>query len=53
MPEQVALVAGPTGATGGLIAAALPRHPGWRVYGMCRHAPPHGGIAMIREQLNQ
>jgi hypothetical protein len=34
MPEQVARVVGPTGATGGPIAAALPRHPGWRAYGM-------------------
>jgi uncharacterized protein YbjT (DUF2867 family) len=51
MPEQVALVVGPTGATGGPIAAALARRPGWRVHGMCRHAPPDG--AMIREQLNQ
>ena len=44
MPEQVVLVVGPTGATGGPIAAALPRHPGWRIHGMCRHAPPHGGL---------
>ena len=38
MPEQVALVIGPTGATGGPIAAALARR-GWRVYGMSRTAP--------------
>lgn len=42
MPEQVALVVGPAGATGGPIAAALALHPGWRVSGMCRHAPPDG-----------
>jgi nucleoside-diphosphate-sugar epimerase len=39
MPEQVALVIGPTGATGGPLAAALARRPGWRVYGMSRTAP--------------
>jgi nucleoside-diphosphate-sugar epimerase len=39
MPDQVALVIGPTGATGGPIAAALARRPGWRVYGMSRTAP--------------
>jgi nucleoside-diphosphate-sugar epimerase len=38
MPEHVALVIGPTGATGGPIAAALARR-GWRVYGMSRTAP--------------
>ena len=40
MPDRVALVIGPTGATGGPIAAALARHSGWRVYGMSRTAPP-------------
>jgi nucleoside-diphosphate-sugar epimerase len=40
MPDRVALVIGPTGATGGPIAAALTRHAGWRVYGMSRTAPP-------------
>ena len=39
MPDQVALVIGPTGATGGPIAAALARRLGWRVYGMSRTAP--------------
>jgi nucleoside-diphosphate-sugar epimerase len=39
MPDQVALVIGPTGATGGPIAAALARRPEWRVYGMSRNAP--------------
>ncbi len=39
MPDQVALVIGPTGATGGPIAAALARRSGWRVYGMSRTAP--------------
>ena len=39
MPDQVALVIGPTGATGGPIAAALARRSGWRVYGMSRSAP--------------
>jgi nucleoside-diphosphate-sugar epimerase len=39
MTEKVALVIGPTGATGGPIAAALARRPGWRVYGLSRHAP--------------
>jgi nucleoside-diphosphate-sugar epimerase len=39
MPEQVALVIGPTGATGAPIAAALARRSGWRVYGMSRTAP--------------
>ena len=39
MPDRVALVIGPTGATGGPIAAALARHQGWRVYGMSRSAP--------------
>jgi hypothetical protein len=39
MPDRVALVIGPTGATGGPIAAALSRRPGWRVYGMSRTAP--------------
>src|SRR5712672_1316936 len=40
MSDRVALVIGPTGATGGPIAAALARHQGWRVYGMSRSAPP-------------
>ena len=40
MPDRVALVIGPTGATGGPLAAALARRPGWRVYGMSRNAPP-------------
>src|SRR4030088_3115920 len=39
MPEQVALVIGPTRATGAPIAAALARRSGWRVYGMSRTAP--------------
>ena len=39
MPDQVALVIGPTGATGGPIAAALARRPEWQVYGMSRTAP--------------
>ena len=39
MPEQIALVVGPTGATGGPIAAALARRAGWRVYGMSRTPP--------------
>src|SRR6266704_2698887 len=41
MPDQVGLVIGPTGATGGPIAAALARRSGWRVYGMSRTAPLH------------
>lgn len=40
MPDRVGLVIGPTGATGGPIAAALARRSGWRVYGMSRTAPP-------------
>ena len=40
MADRVALVIGPTGATGGPIAAALARRSGWRVYGMSRTAPP-------------
>jgi nucleoside-diphosphate-sugar epimerase len=39
MPELTALVIGPTGATGGPIAAALARREGWRVYGISRTAP--------------
>ena len=39
MPDRIALVIGPTGATGGPIAAALARRSGWRVYGMSRTAP--------------
>ncbi len=39
MPDRVALVIGPTGATGSPIAAALARQSGWRVYGMSRAAP--------------
>jgi nucleoside-diphosphate-sugar epimerase len=39
MPELTALVIGPTGATGGPIAAALARREGWRVYGISRAAP--------------
>src|SRR5258707_2474024 len=40
MPDRVALVIGPTGATGGPIAAALACRSGWHVYGMSRTAPP-------------
>jgi nucleoside-diphosphate-sugar epimerase len=40
MADRVALVIGPTGATGAPIAAALAHRPGWRVYGMSRNAPP-------------
>jgi nucleoside-diphosphate-sugar epimerase len=40
MSEKIALVVGPTGATGGPIAAALARGTGWRVYGMSRTPPP-------------
>lgn len=40
MPDKVALVIGPTGATGGPIATALARRSGWRVYGMSRTPPP-------------
>jgi NAD(P)-dependent dehydrogenase (short-subunit alcohol dehydrogenase family) len=43
MRNQVALVIGPTGATGGPIAAALARRSGWRVYGMSRN-PPSGEV---------
>src|SRR3979409_2026792 len=43
MPDRVALVIGPTGATGGPIAAALARRSGWRVYGMSRN-PPRGEV---------
>jgi nucleoside-diphosphate-sugar epimerase len=39
MADRVALVIGPTGATGAPIAAALARRSGWRVYGMSRTAP--------------
>lgn len=39
MPRQVALVIGPTGATGGPIAKALGRRGDWLVYGMSRTAP--------------
>ena len=39
MADRVALVIGPTGATGAPIAAALARHGGWRVYGLSRNAP--------------
>jgi nucleoside-diphosphate-sugar epimerase len=39
MPDRVALVIGPTGATGAPIAAALARRAGWRVYGLSRHRP--------------
>jgi len=39
MSEKIALVVGPTGATGGPIAAALARGAGWRVYGMSRTRP--------------
>jgi nucleoside-diphosphate-sugar epimerase len=39
MPNCIALVIGPTGATGGPIAAALARREGWRVYGISRTAP--------------
>ena len=41
MPDKIALVVGPTGATGGPIAAALARRSGWHVYGMSRN-PPSG-----------
>ena len=39
MAERVALVIGPTGATGAPIVAALARRAGWRVYGLSRTAP--------------
>jgi nucleoside-diphosphate-sugar epimerase len=39
MPDRIALVIGPTGATGAPIAAALARRADWRVYGMSRTAP--------------
>jgi nucleoside-diphosphate-sugar epimerase len=39
MADRVALVIGPTGATGAPIAAALVRRSGWRVYGLSRNAP--------------
>jgi nucleoside-diphosphate-sugar epimerase len=39
MSDKVALVIGPTGATGAPIASALARRSGWRVYGMSRNAP--------------
>jgi nucleoside-diphosphate-sugar epimerase len=39
MVDRVALVIGPTGATGAPIAAALARRTGWRVYGLSRTAP--------------
>jgi nucleoside-diphosphate-sugar epimerase len=39
MSDKVALVIGPTGATGAPIAAALARRAGWRVYGMSRNRP--------------
>ncbi|HEY3679865.1 MAG TPA: SDR family oxidoreductase [Bradyrhizobium sp.] len=42
MRDKIALVIGPTGATGGPIAAALSRRSGWRVYGMSRNAPSQG-----------
>lgn len=37
--QRVALVVGPTGATGGPLVSALARQPGWKVFGMSRHAP--------------
>ena len=46
MPDRVALVIGPTGATGGPIATALAGRPGWRVYGMSRTAPT-GAVPFI------
>jgi nucleoside-diphosphate-sugar epimerase len=39
MADRVALVIGPTGATGTPITAALARRTGWRVYGLSRTAP--------------
>jgi nucleoside-diphosphate-sugar epimerase len=42
MPDRTALVIGPTGATGGPIAAALARREGWRVFGISRTAPSTG-----------
>ena len=42
MAAKVALVIGPTGATGGPLAAALARRKDWRVYGMSRNAPLDG-----------
>src|SRR4051812_3674341 len=39
MADRVALVIGPTGATGAPIAAALARRSGWRGYGLSRKAP--------------
>jgi len=39
MPDRIALVIGPTGATGAPIAAALAHRPGWRVYGLSRNRP--------------
>jgi nucleoside-diphosphate-sugar epimerase len=39
MPDKIALVIGPTGATGAPIATALARRSGWRVYGLSRTAP--------------
>ena len=39
MSDRIALVIGPTGATGGPIAAALARQAGWRVHGMSRTSP--------------
>jgi nucleoside-diphosphate-sugar epimerase len=39
MAGRVALVIGPTGATGAPIAAAFARRSGWRVYGLSRTAP--------------
>jgi len=46
MPDKVALVIGPTGATGGPIAAALARRSGWRVYGMSR-TTPSGEVPLV------
>jgi nucleoside-diphosphate-sugar epimerase len=39
MADRVAIVIGPTGATGSPIASAFARRPGWRVYGLSRAAP--------------
>ena len=40
MPDNVALVIGPTGAIGGPIAVALARRTNFRVYGLSRRKPP-------------
>ena len=53
MPQNIAAIAGATGAIGGALARHLAKLPDWRVIGICRNPPAHpvDGVTYVLADL--